>query len=54
MIKIDGGKIVEAGRFIDARGNNFWGVQVFRHRGQEYVAASDIDFGLYVFRYTGA
>jgi LVIVD repeat len=53
MIKIDDGKIVEAGRFIDVRGNNFWGVQVFRHRGREYVAASDIDFGLYVFRYTG-
>jgi hypothetical protein len=53
VIRIDDGKIVEAGRFIDVRGNNFWGVQVFRHRGREYVAASDIDFGLYVFRYTG-
>jgi LVIVD repeat len=53
VIEIDDGKIVEAGRFIDVRGNNFWGVQVFRYRGREYVAASDIDFGLYVFRYTG-
>jgi hypothetical protein len=53
VIRIDDGRIVEAGRFIDVRGNNFWGVQVFRHRGREYVAASDIDFGLYVFRYTG-
>jgi hypothetical protein len=53
VIRIDDGKIVEAGRFIDVRGNNFWGVQVFRHKGREYVAASDIDFGLYVFRYTG-
>jgi len=53
VIKIEGGRIVEVGRFIDQSGNNFWGVQVFRHDGQEYVAASDIDFGLYVFRYTG-
>ena len=53
VIRIDNGKIVEAGKFVDVRGNNFWGVQVFRHKGREYVAASDIDFGLYVFRYTG-
>ena len=40
-------------RYIDVGGNNFWGVQVFQHDGQEYVAASDRDFGLYIFRYTG-
>jgi hypothetical protein len=29
-------------------------VQVFQHDAQEYVAASDRDFGrLYIFRYTG-
>jgi hypothetical protein len=54
VIRIEKDKIVEAGRFIDVNGNNFWGVQVFRHAGREYVAASDIDFGLYVFRYTGS
>jgi hypothetical protein len=54
VVRIQGDRLVEAGRFIDVAGNNFWGVQVFRHRGREYVAASDIDFGLYVFRYTGA
>ena len=53
VIRIRDGKLVEVGRFVDVNGNNLWGVQVFRHRGQEYVAASDIDFGLYVFRYTG-
>ena len=53
VIRVERGKIVEAGRFIDRDGNNLWGVQVFRHRGREYVAASDIDFGLYIFRYTG-
>jgi hypothetical protein len=46
-------QLVETGHFVDEGGNNFWGVQVFEHDGQEYVAASDRDFGLYIFRYTG-
>lgn len=46
-------QLVETGHFIDEGGNNFWGVQAFQHDGQEYVAASDRDFGLYIFRYTG-
>jgi hypothetical protein len=53
VIRIEDDELVEAGRFIDVAGNNLWGVQVFRHEDREYVAASDIDFGLYVFRYTG-
>jgi hypothetical protein len=53
VAKIVDDELTEVGRFIDRTGNNFWGVQVFQHRGREYVAASDIDFGLYVFRYTG-
>jgi len=48
-----GEKLQAVGRFIDSGGNNFWGVQVFNRGGQEYVAASDRDFGLYIFRYTG-
>lgn len=43
----------EVGHFIDEGGNNFWGVQVFERDGHEYVAASDRDFGLYIFEYTG-
>jgi hypothetical protein len=53
VVRIEDGRLVEAGRFIDVQGNNFWGVQVFHHAGREYVAASDMDFGLYIFRYTG-
>jgi hypothetical protein len=45
--------LAEVGHFIDEGGNNLWGVQVFEHAGQEYVAASDRDFGLYIFDYTG-
>ncbi|MFN0091435.1 MAG: LVIVD repeat-containing protein [Acidimicrobiales bacterium] len=46
-------KLVETGRFIDEGGANLWGVQVFEHAGRELVAASDRDYGLYVFEYTG-
>jgi hypothetical protein len=53
VTRIVGGKLQEVGHFIDQGGNNFWGVQVFQHNGQEYVAASDRDLGLYIFRYTG-
>jgi hypothetical protein len=54
VAKIVGEELVEVGHHIDVGGNNFWGVQVFQHNGQEYVAASDMDFGLYIFRYTGS
>jgi hypothetical protein len=54
VLKIVNEKLVEVGRFIHEDGNNFWGVQVFHHAGQEYVAASDMDHGLFIFRYTGS
>jgi len=40
----------EVGAFIDEGGNNFWGVQVHKVRGRQYVLASDRDYGLYIFR----
>jgi hypothetical protein len=53
VARISNNELVEKGRYIDQNGNNFWGVQVFDHAGQEYVAASDRDSGLWIFRYTG-
>ncbi|GCB44009.1 hypothetical protein [Streptomyces sp. NL15-2K] len=53
VAKIKHDKLVEVGRFIDEDGSNFWGVQAFNHFGKEYVAASDRDYGLYIFQYTG-
>jgi len=47
----DDEQLQEVGHYIDAGGSNFWGVEVFQSGGQEYVAASDRDFGLYIFRY---
>ena len=52
VAEIENDQIVEKGHYIDANGNNFWGVQVFEHDGVEYVAASDRDHGLWIFRYT--
>jgi hypothetical protein len=49
------GGIEEVGKFIDRGGNNFWGVEQFTTPdGQRLIGASDRDFGLYIFRYTGA
>jgi hypothetical protein len=53
VLEIQAEKLVEVGHMIDVGGNNFWGVQVFSQGGKELVAASDMDFGLYIFEYTG-
>ena len=53
VARIEGGELVEKGHFIAEGGNNFWGVEVWHHGGNEYVLASDRDAGLYIFEYTG-
>jgi hypothetical protein len=49
--------IQEVGHYIHPNGNDFWGVQLFRVPAdpteQTYVAASDRDSGLWIFKYTG-
>ena len=46
--------IKEQGHYIDGGGNNFWGVEQFTTSGGErLIAASDRDYGLYIFRYGG-
>ena len=50
---IENEQIVEKGAYIDADGNNFWGVEVFESGGEEYVATSDRDYGLWIFKYNG-
>lgn len=54
VLKVVNDELVEVGAYVDAGGNNFWGVQVFSHGGQELVAASDRDSGLWIFKYTGS
>ncbi len=53
VVEIVGDELVEVGHHIAPGGNNFWGVQVFSDGDTEYVAASDRDHGLWIFRYTG-
>ncbi len=53
VAEIENDQLVEKGHYIDTGGNNFWGVQVFQDSGHEYVAASDRDNGLWIFRYQG-
>ena len=44
----------EVGFYIDENGNNFWGVALAEdENGGRIVLASDRDFGLFIFRYTG-
>ena len=44
----------EVGFYIDDNGNNFWGVALaVDPDGDRIVLASDRDFGLFIFRYTG-
>ncbi|MGH2656299.1 MAG: LVIVD repeat-containing protein [Actinomycetota bacterium] len=45
----------ELGHYIDPKGNNFWGVALAEDQnGDRIVLASDRDFGLFIFRFTGA
>jgi hypothetical protein len=45
----------ELGHYIDDKGNNFWGVALAEDGdGNRIVLASDRDYGLFVFRYTGS
>jgi hypothetical protein len=53
VISVKHDKITEIGHFVDEGGNDFWGVQIIQRRGEEYVLASDRDFGLYILKYTG-
>ncbi|WP_162605967.1 hypothetical protein [Jiangella aurantiaca] len=44
----------ELGHYIDEDGNNFWGVALATDQnGDRIVLASDRDYGLFIFRYTG-
>jgi hypothetical protein len=54
VVRYGSGGLEEVGHFIDQGGNDFWGVQLTTNRrGQDLVLASDRDFGLYIFNYTG-
>lgn len=54
VAEYDASGITEVGHYIDPNGNNFWGVALAEdENGNRIVLASDRDFGLFIFRYTG-
>lgn len=53
VLKVGANGIKEVGRYIDAEGNNFWGVEAKEIKGKTYIFGSDRDSGLWIFRYTG-
>ena len=54
VVSYDHDRLEEVGAFIDEGGNNFWGVEIWHdENGEKFVLASDRDFGLYIFQYTG-
>ncbi|MEV6157934.1 hypothetical protein AB0L53_47105 [Nonomuraea sp. NPDC052129] len=53
VIKVGNHGIQEVGRYVDANGNNFWGIEAQKIKGKTYFFGSDRDSGLWIFRYTG-
>jgi hypothetical protein len=45
-------ELVEVGGYLDEHGNNFWGVEAFVRDGCTYIAGSDRDSGLWLFKRT--
>ena len=54
VAEYDATGFTEVGHYIDANGNNFWGVALAKDpNGDRIILASDRDYGLFIFRYTG-
>ena len=53
-LQIQGTELVETGGYLDPEGNNFWGVEVFVRNGCTYIAGSDRDSGLWLFKDTAS
>jgi hypothetical protein len=56
VIEFDRNGIREVGAYVDPEGSNLWGVEFWTSptTGQDYVLASDRDFGLQIFQYDPA
>jgi hypothetical protein len=61
VFRFGSGGLEEVGHYIDAQGNNFWGIETFTAgsrlagnlEGKRLFAGSDRDHGIFIFRYTG-
>jgi hypothetical protein len=56
VARFDDNGIEEVGHYVEDHGSNFWGVEVYttdEAQPRRLIVASDRDFGLYIFQYTG-
>ena len=43
--------LTEVGKFVEAGGSNYWGVEVHKQGGEKYILGSDRDRGLRIFKF---
>ena len=53
VLSYDDEGLTEVGKFVEAGGSNYWGVEVHKMGTQKYILGSDRDRGLRIFKYTG-
>ena len=53
VLRYDDSGLEEVGAFVESGGSNYWGVEVHRLGGTQYILGSDRDRGLRIFRYDG-
>ncbi len=51
VLRYDDSGLEEVGAFVEPGGSNYWGVEVHRIGGKEYILGSDRDRGLRIFDY---
>jgi hypothetical protein len=51
VLRYDDSGLEEVGAFVEPGGSNYWGVEVHRLAGKEYILGSDRDRGLRIFDY---
>jgi hypothetical protein len=53
VLSYNSGGLKEVGKFVEAGGSNYWGVEVHKMDGKTYILGSDRDRGLRIFTFGG-
>ena len=53
VLSYNAGGLKEVGKFVEAGGSNYWGVEVHKMNGTTYILGSDRDRGLRIFTFNG-
>jgi hypothetical protein len=53
VLSYTSGGLKEVGKFVEAGGSNYWGVEVHKMNGKTYILGSDRDRGLRIFTFGG-